>query len=391
MHKRSLLYPVILIALLGCTGGAGARSAIFFVGDGTGLAQLAAARLACCGPDGRLALDSLEHLAVMTTHAANALTTDSAAGATAWATGRKTNNRFLAVDPQRQPLRTLLEYARDAGLGTGLVTSTTLTHATPAAFAAHLDDRGAEAEIAAQMLASRPNVMLGGGKAFWAGKAQRRSRRKDERDLLAEARQAGYQVVHTGSQLRKAELGKTPYLLGLFAWGNLPYGYDQRGQAIPSLAQMTSAALEVLDPLPKGFFLMVEGGRIDHGGHSNDANRLVWEAIAFDQAVSVGLEYARKHPDTLVLFAADHETGGLSVANEFYEGFPQVPFRDGFPERGVDLKEALRLGWTTGGHTGIPVLAAAWGPGAEQIRGVMDNTELFGVMMQALGLKESRP
>lgn len=378
----------LLVAMVAALGCAKARSAkvILFVGDGMGLAQREAARLAAYGPEGRLAMDQLDQISLITTYSANALTTDSAAGATAWSTGHKTNNKFLAVSPDSLPLRTILEYARDAGYGTGLVTTTTLTHATPAAFAAHVSDRGAEAQIAEQMLATRPQVMLGGGRIFWVPASYPGSKRTDGRDLLAEARTAGYEVVQNAAELAQLDLHQPRQLLGLFADGNMSYRYDRQGEEEPELAAMTRAALEVLDHNERGFFLMVEGGRIDHACHDNDATRAIWETIAFDQAVGQGIQYAHFHKDTLVIVVADHETGGMSVGTACYEGFPQIPRQGAYPERGLRLDSLLCIGWTTKGHSAIPVIAGALGPGSQRFRGVKENTELFPIMMETLGL-----
>lgn len=388
MQMRSMFRCLLvagMVAALGC-GKARPAKVILFVGDGMGLAQREAARLAAYGPAGRLAMDQLDQISLVTTYAANALTTDSAAGATAWSTGRKTNNKFLAVGPDSISLKTILEYARDAGYGTGLVTTTTLTHATPAAFAAHVSDRGAEAQIAEQMLAARPQVMLGGGRVFWTHRSAAGSKRQDERDLLAEARSAGYEVVQNAAELARLDLRQPRQLLGLFADGNMTYVYDRQGGEEPELAAMTRAALEVLDHNERGFFLMVEGGRIDHACHDNDASRAVWEALAFDQAVAEGIQYARRKNDTLVIVVADHETGGMSVGTACYAGFPQIPRQGAYPERGLRLDSLLCIGWTTKGHSAIPVIAGALGPGAEHLRGIKENTDLFPIMMETLGL-----
>ncbi len=380
------LLLVGMVAALGCAKARPGK-VILFVGDGMGLAQREAARLAAYGPAGRLAMDQLDQLSLITTYAANALTTDSAAGATAWSAGRKTNNKFLAVGPDSTSLRTILEYARDAGFGTGLVTTTTLTHATPAAFASHVSDRGAETQIAEQMLAARPQVMLGGGRIFWAHRSAAGSKREDDRDLVAEARAAGYEVVQNAEELARLDLRQPRQLLGLFAEGNMSYLYDRLGEDEPELAAMTRVALEVLDHNERGFFMMVEGGRIDHACHDNDATRAVWEAIAFDQAVAEGIRYARRKNDTLVIVVADHETGGMSVGTACYDGFPQIPRQGVYPEHGLQLDSLLCIGWTTKSHSAIPVIAGALGPGSHHFRGIKENTDLFPIMMETLGLK----
>lgn len=386
MRLGSRYLLLVGVATAWWCGTAGAGKVILFVGDGMGLAQREAARLAAYGPQGRLAMDQLDQVCLVATYSASALTTDSAAGATAWSTGHKTTNSFLAVGPDSLPLRTVLEYARNAGYGTGLVTTTTITHATPAAFAAHVSDRGAEAQIAGQMLANRPQVMLGGGWAFWVPQSQADSQRQDERDLLAEARSAGYEVVQNAEELARLDLRRPHQLLGLFAAGHLSYMYDRQGEDEPDLAAMTRTALGVLGQSKRGFFLMVEGGRIDHACHDNDATRAIWEAIAFDQAVRQGIQYARFHKDTLVIVVADHETGGMSVGTACYAGFPQIPRNGAYPERGLRLDSLLCIGWTTKGHSAISVIAGALGPGAEHFRGTKENTDLFPIMMETLGL-----
>ncbi len=386
INKRGRCFLMLgMVAALGCAKARPGK-VILFVGDGMGLAQREAARLAAYGPAGRLAMDQLDQISLITTYSANALTTDSAAGATAWSAGRKTNNKFLAVGPDSASLRTILEYARDAGYGTGLVTTTTLTHATPAAFAAHVSDRGAEVEIAEQMLATRPQVMMGGGQIFWTHRSEAGSKRQDERDLLAEARAAGYEVVQNSEELARLDLRQPRQLLGLFADGNMSYLYDRLGEDEPELAAMTRAALEILDHNERGFFLMVEGGRIDHACHNNDATRAIWEAIAFDQAVAEGIQYARRKNDTLVIVVADHETGGMSVGTACYAGFPQISRQGPYPEHGLKLDSLLCIGWTTKGHSAIPVIAGALGPGSEHFRGIKENTDLFPIMMETLGL-----
>jgi len=389
MRSKALFCWVVALGLVTAMGCAKARpgKVILFVGDGMGLAQREAARVGGFGPAGRLAMDQLEQISLITTYSASGYTTDSAAGATAWSAGCKTNNRFLAMSPDSTAVRTILEYARDAGYGTGLVTTTTLTHATPAAFAAHNSDRGAEAQIAEQMLATGAEVMLGGGRSFWMPKSQTGSKREDERDLLAEARSAGYEVVQSAGELSRLDLSRPRRLLGLFAEGHLPYRYDWQDEQVPELAVLTRTALELLDHNERGFFLMVEGGRIDHACHNNDANRAVWEAIAFDQAVAEGIQYARRRNDTLVIVVADHETGGMSVGTACYDGFHPIPRQGLYPEHGLQLDSLLCISWTTKSHSAIPVIAGALGPGSGHFRGIVDNTALFPIMMETLALK----
>lgn len=382
------LRAALIVLLLGAPS-AEAGNVILFVGDGTSLPQLAAARVAAQGADGRLALDALEEIAVVTTHSASGWTTDSASGATAWSTGRKTTNGFLAVAPDSTRLETLLEEARDAGYATGLVTTTTLTHATPAAFASHVPDRGAQNTIAEQMLATAPYLMLGGGRAHWVPQDSACSRRDDDVDLVGRARAQGYRVISTAAALQGLDARKAPPVLGLFADGHLPYRYDRGDDSdIPTLAAMTQFSLDALSAQGRpGFLLVVEGGRVDHGAHANDGTRTVWEAIALDEAVARAIAFAQRRKDTLVLLTGDHETGGMAVGTGHYQGFPEIPRERGFPVHAADLDSLLHIGWSTTGHSALPVLALAMGRESAHVRGVLDNTDLHGIMRRALGLQ----
>ncbi len=389
MHLcRRHWFRLLLTTGLAAALPAGADNVILFIGDGAGLAQVAAARMAARGPDGRLAVDELEDIGLVTTHSASGLTTDSAAGATAYATGHKTTNGWLSVAPDGTRLKTLVEYAREAGMGTGIVTTTGVTHATPAAFAAHVNDRGAQAQIAPMMVATGPDVLLGGGRSLWLPKGAPGSERADSLDVVALAQQAGYMVVTDRIGLLAANPRATPRLLGLFALGHLSYVVDSVSTAEPSLAEMTRSAIDRLQHSRRGFFLMVEGGRIDHACHGHEGTKAIWEVLSLDQAIREAIDFAHRDRHTLVIFVADHETGGLSVANGLYDGFPAIPRRDGQPERTAPLQDQLKLGWTTDGHTGLPVIAMAAGPGAGRVRGVLDNTQIFTIAMQALGLED---
>jgi alkaline phosphatase len=233
--------------------------------------------------------------------------------------------------------------------------------------------------------------MLGGGRAYWLPKGQEGSAREDEVDVIAEAGVAGYQVLTDRAGLLALQPGATGRILGLFALSHLAYTLDADGVTEPSLAEMTGLAIDRLKRTRKGFFLMVEGGRIDHACHGHDGTRAAWEAIALDQAIARATEFARSDGHTLVLFVADHETGGMTVANGLYDGFPQIPRTNGLPDPSFALGDSLKIGWTTTGHTGLPVIAAAMGPGSEQVKGVLDNTELFTIALRAMGLEEEQP
>lgn len=433
---------IVLIGLMLWGGGMGGyaqsglrpKNLILMIADGCGPASITMARDYAQAVLGRaeLALDAMQTGAVRTGSTSSRVT-DSAAGATAYACGIKTYNGAIAVDTAGRPVATLLEAARARGMATGLVVTSRITHATPAAFAAHVPQRAMESEIAAQMLAQRIDVLLGGGWAYFLPSAEG-GRRTDHRNLLREAEQAGYQVVRTAHAFRQ---GLRRPVLGLFGPDHLPYEIDRNPEDVPSLAEMTRAAIALLQKDPDGFFLMVEGSRIDHAGHANDAATHVREVLAYDEAVAVALEFARRNGQTLVVSVADHETGGLSLGRNvngrgIYAWHPEVLARvrasyerlipalrqadhpdsllktwagidrlqadeqdlvqqalanpDAWPHVVTELigRRAI-VGWTTNGHTAVDVNLYAFGPGAEHLVGSFENDELGRRLAELMG------
>lgn len=360
-----------------------------------GRGHIDAARLWKYGADGQLAMDTMSQRGAVTTYSANSQVTDSAAAATAMATGYKTNNGFLSIASDgATELETVLEQAEARGKATGLVVTSSVTHATPAAFFAHVDDRDRNNQIAAQALKSGIDVLLGGGLRHFipADSAMTtaaepveggcRGNRRDSRDLLEEARQGGYSVVTDRAGLLAATARP---LLGLFACGNMDFDLD-RLTGEPSLAEMTSKAIELLERDREGFFLMVEGSRIDHASDDNDGWNALGDTVAFDQAVQVALEFARSDGQTLVIATADHETGGLSVRRLVQsDGEPGTPIGQRFPIAGRP-EEALVLTWSTNRHTAEDVPVFAYGPLSQQFTGLIDNTDIYRVMASALGI-----
>ena len=342
------------------------RNVILLIGDGMGFEQVKAASLYATGKPGALAFEPYYRGEVTThsldSHRKDDHATDSAAAATAFATGRKTTNGRLGRTPAGENLQTILEYLAERGKWTGLVTTVPITHATPAGFAAHSDSRGDYEKIADDYFErSRPNVLFG---AYWA----------DGKGVTQEkARAAGYAVVRTRNELADFLRRNTdpPHLSGQFAAGQLPYEFDdgaRQGEpsvtydTAPHLAEMTAAALQILARSPDGFFLMVEGGAIDWACHKNHLERTVGEALEFAKAFQTVLDWLGDRDDTLVIVTADHETGGLWVVKP--KGAGEYP--DVF--------------WGTPGHTGANVPLYAHGPGAERFGRVVDNTDLFEVM-----------
>ena len=250
--------------------------------------------------------------AEVTTFSADSSITDSAAAATAMATGFKVNNEVvsMAYPGDGSELETLLEYFNDRGKSTGLVTTTYVTHATPAAFGAHEPDRENLSEIRIDYLnQTHPNVLFGGGENGMSS---------------VSAVQAGYTVVSDRSEMESLDTENITFVSGQFGNTHLPYEYEGLG-SLPHLSEMTSTALEILDNDPDGFFLIVEGGRIDHAGHANDIARNVFETVEFSNAIEKAINWAQNRTDTLILVTADHETGGLAVLQNNGQGnFPGI-------------------------------------------------------------------
>lgn len=422
MNRRLLSAGLLLIvAVLSCLVSFGigedaagnsesTKNVILLIGDGMGFPQLTLARIEKSNENlseyasVNLSMDGMEQTGYVSTNSANSFVTDSAPAATAMATGEKTNNGVLSEDKTAIPkkrdgnnLTTILELAEKDGLSTGLITTTRITHATPAAFYAHVDNRDNESEIASQLLKSGTDVILGGGQQYFVGRnhtdpAGKMGGRDDDRDLLADFASQGYSLVFNGTGLEKLDAAKTGRILGLFSSSHMQYELDRISSEDkqPSLSSMTRKAIEILSRNPKGFFLMVEGGRIDHAGHERNLSRIASDTLAFDEAVRSALDFASKKNDTLVIVTADHECGGLVLQPENltdYEGglldpiFASGTVRTAGPRHDfiTEMEEAT--------HTAVDVPIMASGPGAEKVsHGKVDNTRIFEIMKEALGL-----
>ncbi|MCB2173452.1 alkaline phosphatase [archaeon] len=322
---------------LNISGSGTVRNVIFLIGDGMGIGQLSAAEYE--NGQESLSISSMPYKALVTTYSESAFVTDSAASGTALATGYKTNNGRISMSTSGETLTTVVEVAEENGVSTGIVSNTRVTHATPACFMAHVSSRGMESAIASQVLDSGVDVVLGGGSTYF-----------DSLDTSG----AGYTVVTSTDELHDFDSGK---VLGLFAPGYMSYDDYRDPDVEPSLAEMTYKSIELLSHDPDGFFLMVEGGRIDHASHDNDFDATMSEVFAFDEAVLVALEYASSRNDTLVLVTADHETGGLMIVG-------------GYDYTGLSYK------WISDDHTGSMVPVYAYGPRAEEAMAFTDNTDI---------------
>lgn len=378
-----------------------AKNVVLFVGDGMGTAQRDAIRLATVGESGQLAMDSMPYVGLIHTSSTTAIT-DSAASATAYASGVKTYNGAIGMDANKKSVKTIMEYAKDKGMSTGLVTTSQITDATPAAFASHVEDRSKQSDIALQYLTkSKVDVLLGGGEDFWfpagnkgafndetAADPSEKSK-GTQGDLVKKAKSLGYTYVTNKTDMTKAK-GK---LLGLFSneemFQQKPEGQGDVYNPIVSLPDMTKKALDTLSSNKKGFFLMVEEEATDEMAHNNNAKLTIKAGQELDKAVKVAKDFAKKHPDTLVLVLADHETGGFSVeevdaSDESGDG-TTISGEDG-PFAIANSKMSFTVDWTTSGHTGVDVPVTVTGAGAELFTGIYENTQIFSKLAQAMGI-----
>lgn len=334
-------------------GGALAkRIVILMIGDGMGPGQLAAAGHYAHGSAGSLFLESLPVRGEILTASLSGIT-DSAAAATTMATGQQTYNARIGVDRAGQPRETLVEAAHRVGLAAGVVTTASLPHATPGAFTAHHPSRHDYVDIADdQALEVQADVMLGGGLQFYAPAGDGSVR--DDAGLIAPLQAAGYRVATTAAELAAIAPEAGARVVGLFAPEHLTYVADRAAETTePTLTAMTMHAIAQLDTDPDGFFLMVEGARIDMASHGNDALRAITETIAFDDAVRAVSEWAAGRDDVTVIVTADHECGGLEVITPYGPG--QVP----------------DVAWRWGQHTNARIAVHASGPHTAVLDGAL--------------------
>jgi len=339
-----------------------------------GANQRLAAQWLSVGQDGQLAMDALPFSGWSQTANRTGGITDSAAGGTAIATGTRTDNGIISQTFDGQTLTTILELAQARGMSVGLVTTTQLAHATPAVFAAHVSSRSMMTEIARQEIAAGVDVLLGGGEDDFlpitaTGCYGGLGNRLDGRNLIAEAQSAGYATACTAAELSALDTAHTAKLFGAFADAGMVRPFS------PTLAKMTTAALDVLGQNPNGYFLMVEGGQIDWAGHANDAANVIGDTLGLDAAISTALAHpAVDAGRTLVIVTADHETGGMALSLTD-NGGTQFSMPDSTP---------FWVTFSTDYHTAADVPVTATGHCANFVSGTFPNTEIFGAMKRAL-------
>ena len=430
------------------------RNVIFMVSDGMSQGTLTMADLMIRDTHGRashwmgLYETGRAKRAMMDMASLNSVVTDSAAAASSWGCGHRIVNNAVNVGPNGEIHPPLLPLFKAAGKATGLVTTTRLTHATPAGFIANVRNRSMEDEIAMQMYERGADVLLGGGMRFFDA-----TRRRDGKDLFGMFAESGYHAVRTKGQLNALGNDGKP-LIGLFYHEHLPYTVDHRHidayqRDIPTLADMTKVALQRLSAKPDGFILQVEGGRVDHAAHGNCAAGLVFDQMAFDDAIGVVLEFIADRDDTLLIITSDHGNAnpglngegnnyGDSLANlrklnkitrsnewmreNWSKDMSAAQLRDSMStyttfdikmEHAEILHAAMRdenraiykkmgsnsgvMGQIIASYTGINFIGdahtadyvelASLGPGSELIGTFVRNTDLFTLLLESTGVK----
>ncbi|MBV1776722.1 alkaline phosphatase [Burkholderiaceae bacterium DAT-1] len=465
--KRTLLSTLVAAcAMQGAYAAGEAKNVIFFLGDGMGPTTITASRIFKYGEDGSLTMDKFERTARIKTYSRDAQTTDSAPSMAAYMTGVKMNNEVLSMSAEtiaKAPSKdangnktinncpatgngtsvpTLLELAKAKGKAVGSITTTELTHATPAATYSHICHRDAQWSIAAQLvpggagfntgLGDGVDVLMGGGRNHFTpyDASANKTGRSDGRNLLTELAAKGYTVAANKTEMQAAQAGKK--FIGIYSSkSHLEYELDRtatppvgEGAGQPSLAEMTIKAMDLLSKNDKGYFLMVEGGRIDHALHGTNAKRALVDTIAFDDAIKAALDKARQTDpnltNTLIVVTADHDhtlafngygkRGNpiLDINRDYKSGQPSkdadgntyttLVFGNG-PNRkdlrtSITTEDALsdnymqetgvKLGSET--HGGGDVKLFATGAGAKPFKGTLDNTRVFSLVKDALGL-----
>jgi alkaline phosphatase len=335
-------------------------------------------------------MDDLAYYGMLRTHAkGQGINTDSAAGATAMATGEKTKRNYVGVGPNGKPLETLVEIADAEGKSTAIISDNDVTNATLAGFAAHHDDRDNKRVIANQYLSgTRPDLIFGGGEEVWypegnPGKVP--DMIEDDvsygrKNLVAKAKSKGYEYAYDRRTFERLD---GPKALAMTRTDALlreafirKYDYKNDPYAVPE-HEMVSKALEILDQDAKGFFMAVEVDEIDDAGHEHSPKLLFSSGQELNRITTVLKRYQRDHPNTLVIITADHETGGLGIEAHYQRGGAGV--------FGVaDSAENFRLDWTTPGHTAVNVPVTSSGPRSHRLEGVRDNTRVFDVASKLL-------
>lgn len=354
--KRNLLLLLIAFVIASCTTEIEVKppkNIILMIGDGMGTSQVYSAYIA---NKGFLNLERCKYVGFVKTYSADNLITDSGAGGTAIATGFKTNSRMIGMAPDSTELTSILKYAEANNKSTGLVASSKINHATPASFIANNVYRYNYEEIAYDFLKTDIDVFIGGGLDDF-------TQRADGLNLLDSLKDRNYEIIRSLDELESANGDK---IAGLLYPDHPPKISEGRGDM---LRISSLKAIEILNKNEEGFFLMIEGSQIDWGGHDKLTSYVVDEMLDFDKTVGAVLDFAEMDGNTLVIITSDHETGGFAIT-------------------GGDISKGLVEGaFTTSNHTAVMVPMFAFGPGADEFTGIIENTDIFKKMFKAFNFK----
>lgn len=356
MRLHYFLYALLFLALGSCKreplpNSPEPLNIIFFIGDGMGVSQLSAAYYY---QDSTPVFSQFTHIGLLNTSSATHRVTDSGAGGTALACGKRTYNGAIGVGLDSLPLENLTEYLSKRHYKTGIVVSSSITHATPAVFYAHAKHRKMGEEIALQLSKSEVDFFAGGGLKYF-------TQRADGLNLYKEMLGKGF-LMDSVSLAYKGAVDTAKKYGFLLAPNHLPKANEGRGSFLPDATRM---AIDYLSQHTNGFFLMVEGSQIDWGGHNNDAPYLVEEVLDFEKSVAVAMKFAKENKNTLIIVTADHETGGFTLSAE-----------EDYANEKSDYNKIIPT-FSTQGHSAALVPILIYGQGAEKFQGIYDNTGVF--------------
>ncbi|RXG25888.1 alkaline phosphatase [Leeuwenhoekiella marinoflava] len=341
------------------------KNVILLISDGTGLSQISSAFYY---QDQKPNYTRFNTIGLIKTSSSQEDVTDSAAGATAFACGIKTYNGAIGVDDDKADAENLVEIVSQKNIKTGMIATSSITHATPASFYAHTASRSSEEEIAEYLVNSEVDFFAGGGLQYF-------NKRKDNQNLLNRFKEDKYTINTTAlDDFEKiSSHKKVGYLL---AEGAMPKMQDDRGDF---LVKAIDLGIQYLSKDNSPFFMMAEGSQIDWGGHNNDAPYLIAELLDFDKAIGAALDYAEKDGNTLVIVTSDHETGGFTLAAKKKKR-----------EDGSEYSDYSEIGptFSTGGHSATLIPVFAFGPGAEQFDGIYENTAIFDKILEVTGWRK---
>ena len=376
MTYKSIIYLILFATSFTCASQVAqreetlkAKNVILLIGDGTGLSQVSSAFYY---KKTRPNYARFKQIGLISTSSAREDITDSAAGATAFASGIKTYNGAIGVANDSTKVKNLVEIVSLQNIKTGLISTSSIQHATPASFYAHVFNRGSYEDIATDMVTSDIDFFAGGGSKFF-------NKRKDGKNLLENLEANGFRIETTtlGDFAGIKKYSKIGYLL---AENHLDPAAKGRGDFLPKATELGIQFLNK-DGDNSNFFMMIEGSQIDWGGHANDAAFLISELIDFDDAIGKALDFAEKDGNTLVIVTADHETGGFTLAATPKTAKDGTTYGDYNEIKGV---------FSTKGHSATLVPVFAYGPGAEAFSGVYENTDIFHKILEATNWNKKR-